>query len=135
MEITQNEKNQKTEEFKMRIFMFNMNLIELMTAVRNTLYNMEIKKQLIRSGTSVGANLFEARGANSKKDFIRFFEYSLKSANETKFWLCLLAETKLIEKENTEKCKYLIKEIKEISNIFAASIMTMKNKRKSKDKL
>ena len=46
--------------------------------------------QLLRSATSIGANLVEARAAHSKKDFIKFYEIALKSSNETKYWLCLI---------------------------------------------
>ena len=57
-----------------------------------------ISDQLLRSATSIGANIIEAKAASSKKDFIRFYEISLKSANETKYWLCLLRDGTRIDK-------------------------------------
>lgn len=51
--------------------------------------------QLIRSATSVGANLFEARASSSRLEFKKFYEIALKSANETKYWLCMLRDAKL----------------------------------------
>jgi four helix bundle protein len=49
--------------------------------------------QLIRSATSIGANVVEDDSGSSKKDFANFFKIALKSANETKYWLCLIRDT------------------------------------------
>lgn len=49
--------------------------------------------QLLRSATLIGANIIEAKSGSSKKDFIRFYTIVLKSANETKYWLCLIRDT------------------------------------------
>lgn len=83
-------------------------------------------KQLLRSGTSVLANYVEANSASSKKDFINFFTHSLKSANESKVWLALLRDT---SKGNSSDLAWLLKEMAEISNVIASSILTMKGKR------
>ena len=83
-------------------------------------------KQLLRSGTSILANYIEANSASSKKDFINFFTHSLKSANESKVWLCLLRDT---SKEEKNKLEWLLTESLEISNVLASSILTMKGKR------
>ena len=80
-------------------------------------------KQLIRSITSILANYIEAQSASSKKDYINFFYYSLKSANESKVWLCLLKDTN----QNNNLERYLA-ELEEISKILASSILTMKNR-------
>lgn len=77
----------------------------------------------------MGANYFEARGASSKKDFCNFFSISLKSANETCFWLSVLRDANLFPKEFVIECDYLIGEAKELANIFASSILTMKGKK------
>ena len=52
-----------------------------------------ISKQLIKSGTSIGANIEEAQGSISKKDFIAKLQISLKEAKETHFWLRILGDT------------------------------------------
>ena len=80
----------------------------------------------MRSGTSIGANYFEARAANSKNDFINFFNHSLKSANESKFWLEILIDA---NKCNLQIAKNLLNEATEIANILASSILTMKGKK------
>lgn len=80
----------------------------------------------MRSGTSIGANYFEARAASSKSDFINFFNHSLKSANESKFWLEILIDTKECDSQEASR---LLREVTEISNIFASSILTLKGKK------
>ena len=72
------------------------------------------------------ANYIEAQSASSKKDFINFFTHSLKSANESKFWLALLRDTK---KSPEKEISILLDELTEISNILASSILKMKGKR------
>lgn len=76
--------------------------------------------QLIRSATSVGANVVEGRAGSSKKDWKNYYTVALKSANETKYWLCLIRDTIDI---NKNKANELIKEADEISKIIAAIIV------------
>ena len=76
--------------------------------------------QLIRSATSIGANIIEGKSGSSRKDWRNFFVIALKSANETKYWLCLIRDT--IE-TNKSKMDELIKEAAEISNIIAAIVI------------
>ncbi len=79
----------------------------------------------------MGANYFEAQGASSRNDFRNFFSYALKSSNERKFWLALLRDSGLVSAELAEENEYLLVETKEIANIFASSIITMKRKSKN----
>jgi len=85
-----------------------------------------ISDQLIRSSTSIGANLIEARAASSRLEFKKFHEIALKSANETKYWLCLLRDTGLANKEIIEN---LLKEVIEIANMLASGVMKLKNRK------
>lgn len=85
-----------------------------------------IADQLIRSTTSIGANIVEAKSSSSKREFLNYFQISLKSANETKYWLALL--DKLLPDKSTEINLYL-SEVNEISKIIGSSILTMKGKR------
>ncbi|HEV8286088.1 MAG TPA: four helix bundle protein [Chitinophagaceae bacterium] len=80
--------------------------------------------QLIRSATSIGANIVEGKAGSSKKDWKNFFVIALKSANETKYWLCLIRDT--METEIT-KIAELLKEAEEISNIIARIILNAEN--------
>ena len=114
-------------EFKKRLYSFVLRLIKYINKLPRSPSNDVIGKQLLRSGTSILANFIEANPASSKKDFINFFTHSLKSANESKVWLTLFRDTNDIEKEEND---FLIKELCEIANIIASSILTLKGKKK-----
>ncbi len=99
---------------------------EIIFFVRNTKYERiesSLFDQLIRSATSIGANVIEGKAGSSKKDWMKFYTIALKSANETKYWLCLIRDTILTEKEEINK---LIKEADEISKIIASIIINAK---------
>ncbi len=90
------DKKQKSEEFKIRIHKYILRLIKFLSGFPKSDVVRVIINQLMRSGTSIGANYFEARAASSKKDYQNFFSYSLKSANESTFWLVILRDSKLV---------------------------------------
>lgn len=71
------------------------------------------------------ANVVEAVAASSRKDYIKFYFYALKSANESKYWLCLLKDSGKVSVETVDP---LIKEADEISKILGASVVTLKKK-------
>ncbi|MFD2967475.1 four helix bundle protein [Sphingobacterium bambusae] len=81
--------------------------------------------QLIRSASSIGANLVEGYAGSSKNDFIKFYTIALKSANETKYWICLLRDT--ILQEQKEKLNNLLREADELSKIVATIIIKTKS--------
>lgn len=85
-----------------------------------------IADQLTRSGCSILANYIEGYASSSKKEFTNFFSYSLKSTNESKVWIALLRDS---DKCDKNEANWLLKELAEISNIFASSILTLKGKR------
>ena len=84
-----------------------------------------IINQLIRSGTSIGANYMEANAASSKKDFKNKISISRKESNETKYWLRMLAKAIPEEKE---RCQELWKEAHELTLIFAKIFKTSNEK-------
>lgn len=81
--------------------------------------------QLLRSGTSVGANIHEAQYAQGSKDFISKFEISLKECNESDYWIELLYETNCLSKEDFDNLKSSIIEIR---RMLVSSVTTLKNK-------
>ena len=117
--------NFKTK-FKKRLYNFTLKLIEFIDRLPNNNVSKRIGDQLLRSGTSILGNYIEGQSASSKKDFINFFNHSLKSANESKLWLALLRDSKRAKKEDVS---WFLKELNEISNIFASSILTLKSKK------
>ncbi|MBN1779364.1 MAG: four helix bundle protein [Candidatus Buchananbacteria bacterium] len=119
-------KNIKLEIYK-RLYKYSIDIVKFTSSLPKNSICYVIGNQLLRSGTSVTANLIEAKAASSKKDYINFYSHSLKSANESKFWLAIIRDTQPTEKNGSI---LLLKETIEIANIIAASILTMKNKRK-----
>jgi four helix bundle protein len=79
-----------------------------------------ISKQLLRSGTSIGANVEEAIAAQSKKDFISKMAIASKEARETKYWLRLLSESKLVSVD----VNVYLQEIEHIINIITKIVKT-----------
>ncbi|MEK7664123.1 MAG: four helix bundle protein [Patescibacteria group bacterium] len=120
------QKENDRNDFKKRLYNFVIKLIEFIDALPNDNVSRRIGDQLLRSGTSILGNYIEGQSASSRKDFINFFNHSLKSANESKLWLSLLRDTKRTKPEDVE---WFLKELVEIANIFASSIITMKDKR------
>lgn len=86
-----------------------------------------LAKQLLRSGTSIGANIAEAVHGQSTKDFIHKLQISRKEANETLYWLGLLEATDFLKPETTSR---LIKLCNELMRILTAIIKTTVNKLK-----
>lgn len=81
--------------------------------------------QLLRCGTSVGANIHEAQYAQGTKDFISKFEIALKECNESEYWLELLYETHSISKEEFDIFQ---KECIELRRMLVSSVTTLKNR-------
>ena len=119
------------QEFKIRIYRYVLQFLKFLVKLPNDPVIREIKIQLTKSGTSMGANYFEAEAASSKKDYQNYFSIALKSTNESRFWLAVLRDSSLVPKALISECEYLLKEAKEIANIFTSSILTMKGERKS----
>lgn len=122
----QNDKGKFKSEFKTRLYTWALKLIKFIDKLPKDMTCSVMGKQLMRSGTSILANYVEANSSSSKKDFINFFIYSLKSANESKVWLTLLKDTR---KGDQRELKWLLDELVEISKILASSILTMKGKK------
>ncbi|MFS8158668.1 MAG: four helix bundle protein [Candidatus Roizmanbacteria bacterium] len=118
-------KNPKTE-LKYRAFRLSIALIRFLTKLPRDQASKVISDQLIRSSTSIGANIVEAKSSSSKKEFMHYFQISLKSANESKYWLALLYELYPSQKDTILGFSH---ELEEISRIIGSSILTMKGKR------
>ncbi|MFH1375225.1 MAG: four helix bundle protein [Patescibacteria group bacterium] len=113
-------------DLRTRAYSFSLTLLKFTEDFPNRRTFWVVGDQLLRSGTSIGANIIEAKAASSRRDFIRFYEIALKSANETKYWLSLLCDSKLID---PEKVKPILGEAEEIAKMLGASIITLKGKR------
>ncbi|MBU1130626.1 four helix bundle protein [Patescibacteria group bacterium] len=114
----QNQKNQKFD-LEERTLTFATNVIDMINRISNNIQNIEIKKQLIRSATSIGANYREANEALGKKDFVYRLKISRKEAKETIYWLNLLNSN---NQPFGPEMNSLIKEAKEFIYIFTSII-------------
>lgn len=114
-------------DLKTRAYLYSLDIIKLLDSVDKKDLTVQIlAKQLLRSATSIGANIVEAQAGSTKKDFSNFFSYALKSSNESKFWLGLLRDSK---KASREKVNVLLNETNELSNMLGASLVTLRKKK------
>jgi len=122
----QNQNSKFKTKLKDRAYQYSIRIIEFLDTLPKDVSSQVIVKQLLRSATSIGANIIEAQASSSKRDFTNFFTHSLKSANESMYWLGLLKDAKRID---SPQLRNLIKETLEIANILGSSVLTLKGKR------
>ncbi len=109
---------QKSFEFAIRI----VNLYKYLTFEKK---EFVLSKQLLRSGTSIGANIEESIGGQSDKDFLSKLSISYKETRETMYWLRLLQATNYLTKQQTDS---LLNDAEEICKILGKIQITMKTK-------
>ncbi|MFA5104543.1 MAG: four helix bundle protein [Candidatus Margulisiibacteriota bacterium] len=106
-----------------RVTDFVVSVIKYSDKISKLFSGRIIAKQMIRSASSIGANLHEADGATTKKDFINKMGISRKEAQETRYWLDLLKKADLIKNhDNVLELDKLHKESDEISKILSSII-------------
>ncbi len=113
-------------ELKHRCYYFSIQIIKFLETLPEKKVYWVISDQLLRSATSIGANIVEAKASSSKREFIKFYKIALKSANETKYWLGLLRDATQADKKKTNQ---ILLEVEEISKILGSSLLTLKNKK------
>lgn len=117
------------KQTKQRLYNFVLKLIKLLDNLPKDRTSTTIHSQLIRSGTSILANFVEGQSSSSKKEFVTFMHYCLKSTNESKVWIALLRDSSRIKKGESE---WFLNELEELSKIFGSSILTLKKNLKTK---
>ena len=100
---------------------FAIRIVKLYKYLHYEKHEAVMSKQLLRSGTSIGANVAEGERGQSKPDFRAKMSIALKEANETKYWLTLLHRTEYL---NTNEFDSLVKDLKEILAILTAICKT-----------
>ena len=113
----------RAAELKSRTKAFAIHVVRLYRSLPRSTDAQVLGKQLLRSGTSVAANYRAACRSRSKAEFISKMSVVLEEADETAFWLELMAETDTVAPERTQA---LLKESNELAAIFGASIRTAK---------
>lgn len=112
------------DDMKARTMEFGLGIIHLVSRLPRATAAYEIGRQLVRSGTSVGANYRSACLGKSKADFIAKLCISLEEADECLYWLELLERSNLVILDDREKAARLKKEADELTAILTASIRT-----------
>ena len=116
----------KGDDLSDRLLDFGVRVLRLVQALPKGLAGRHVAGQLVRSGTSAGANYEEARGAESRADFIHKMGISWKETRETWYWLRLIHKAELLKPSLVEK---LIQEANELSAILGKSLATAKSKK------
>lgn len=117
----------KSSNVKLRAYEFSLKMIAFVNKFPKERAFFAIGDQVIRSSTSIGANLIEAQASSSRREFVKYYEIALKSANETKYWLSLLRDS---FDDLSAKAEELLVESTEISKMIGSSVITLKGKRK-----
>ena len=116
--------NKKESLINSKSLAFALRIIEMVKYVRKKDNENVLTKQVLRSGTSIGASVRESEYAQSQPDIIHKLSISLKEANETVYWLYLLNKAGYIDDKSFESIK---KDCDEIMAILVASIKTAKS--------
>jgi four helix bundle protein len=122
----QNEREKFKEDFVKRLVRFSVRSIKFAERLKAKRHLWTIADQYVDSSTSIGANVIEAKSSSSRRDYLRFFEIALKSANETKYWLIVIQES---EPEFLGEASEIYKECDEISRVIGSSVLTLKGRK------
>ena len=104
-------------------FAFAIRIVNVYKYLQSERKEYVLSKQLIRSGTSIGANVEEAIGGQSKKDFIAKISIAYKEARETKYWIRLLEATDILEEI---EAKTLLNDTEELCKILSSILVSSK---------
>ena len=121
----QNSNNEKIYDLEERTARFGESVIDFVKTLPRNLINNELIGQIVRSGTSIGANYMEADGAESKKDFRHKIALCKKESKETKHWLRMIAKANPNRKD---ECRKLWNEVQELTLIFSSILLSKRNK-------
>jgi len=113
---------------KEKSFNFALQVIRLYKELCESKKEFILSKQLLRSGTSVGANIRESEHAESKADFIHKLSIAQKEANESEYWIELLYKSEYIDKTMYESINDNISEIKRLLSSILVSLKKSKSK-------
>ncbi|MEZ4688646.1 MAG: four helix bundle protein [Ignavibacteria bacterium] len=108
---------------KNKSYKFAIRIVKLYLYLRNEKKEFQLSKQILRSGTSIGANVEEALGGQSKKDFLNKISIAYKEARETNYWIRILNDTGFIDKEMYDS---IVKDSYELLKILSKIQITVK---------
>lgn len=109
-----------------RTLEFAVRIIELVNSLPRTTAGFAIGNQIIRSGTSIGANIEEAFGGHTRKEFIHCLNIAKKEAMETRYWLKLIIKSELLPKDKVEPILQECEELVAILTVIVKNSKTTK---------
>jgi len=121
----------KGDDIAERLLDFSARIVKLANALPKSTVGMHVCGQIVRSGTSAGANYEEARGAESKSDFAHKLAISLKELRETRYWLKVISRTELIA---PARMRRITQEADELCRIVSKSISTVRQRKPNAEK-
>ena len=110
---------------KQKSYNFALRIVNLYQHLEKTHKYFPLSKQVLRSGTSIGANIEEADGAQSKRDFIAKLQISYKEAKETHYWLRLLRDTGYLQEYQAQS---ILSDCEELVRLLSAILKSSKRK-------
>ncbi|MDD5290615.1 MAG: four helix bundle protein [Patescibacteria group bacterium] len=110
---------------KTKSYSFALRIIKLYKYLISDKKEFILSKQVLRSGTSIGANIEEAIGGQSRKDFFSKITVAYKEARETKYWISLLKDGKFLEEKFADS---ILNDCEELCKIIGKIQSTVKNK-------
>lgn len=116
----------KKKDIRTRTFKFALRIVILCQGLSKDEVNRVLMRQVLRSGTSIGANVEEATGAHTKRDFVHSLNIAKKEAYETNYWLHLICESNNLGFQR--RMDGIIKESEEILKILTSSVKTAQDK-------
>lgn len=117
MDVKENIIHDKSLQFAVRI-------VKLCKIIRNDMHEYELASQLLRSGTSIGANISESKNAQSRIDFINKLNIALKECDETEYWIRLLHKSDILDKRSYDSIR---NDCLEIIRLLTSIIKTAKD--------
>jgi len=115
---------------QIKSYQFAVKVVNLCRKLMDDKREYILSKQLLRSGTSIGANIEEAIGGHSEKDFFAKLTISYKEARESKYWLNLLRDTNYLNQEETQE---LLIDLEELLRIIGSIQKTIKSKQETRN--
>jgi four helix bundle protein len=119
--------NQEKRDLGERLLEYGARIIKLVESLPNTLVGRHVAGQLLRCGTSAGANYEEARAAESKDDFVHKLQIALKELRESNYWLRLLLKS---GKVSAARIANLLDESNQLRAVLSKSVATVKGRAK-----
>lgn len=110
-------------DLSQRLLSYAVRVVKMVEALPRTMAGKRIGDQLLRAGTSVGANYEEAQGAESSNDFVHKLQIALKEARESNYWLRVIAGAALLPKD---KLADILDESDQLCRILSKAVATAK---------